>query len=67
MSSQMTYSSAAAIVSGVYLQRVLAPAENADIPVEGENPHAAAVIAQTGVHPCLGKDNIDLVLLRREE
>lgn len=37
-----------------------------NLPVECENPHAAAIVAQTCVHPGLRKDNIDLVLLRRE-
>lgn len=38
-------------------------------PVEGESRHpgAAAVVAQAGVHPGLGEDDIDLVLLGRGE
>lgn len=38
-----------------------------EIPVEGERRHAAAVVAQTGVHPGLGEDDVDLVLLRRRK
>lgn len=38
-------------------------------PVQGESRHpgAAAVVAQAGVHPGLGEDDIDLVLLGRGE
>lgn len=40
-----------------------------NIPVEGQSGHsgAAAVVAQTGVDPRLGEDDIDLVLLVREQ
>lgn len=39
------------------------------VPVEGQSGHAgaAAVVAQTGVDPRLGEDDIDLVLLVREK
>lgn len=37
------------------------------LPVEGKSRHpgAAAVVAQAGVHPGLGEDDIDLILLGR--
>lgn len=40
-----------------------------NVPVEGQRGHsgAAAVVAQTGVDPRLGEDDIDLVLLVREQ
>lgn len=40
-----------------------------DVPVERQRGHAgaAAVVAQTGVDPRLGEDDIDLVLLGREK
>lgn len=40
-----------------------------NVPVEGQSGHsgAAAVVAQTGVDPRLGEDDIDLVLLVREQ
>lgn len=40
-----------------------------NVPVECQSGHtgAAAVVAQTGVDPRLGEDDIDLVLLVREE
>lgn len=39
------------------------------VPVEGQSGHsgAAAVVAQPGVDPRLGEDDIDLVLLVREQ
>lgn len=38
-------------------------------PVQSESwhPGTAAVVAQAGIHPCLGKDDVDLVLLGRRE
>lgn len=40
-----------------------------NVPVEGQSGHsgAAAVVAQPGVDPRLGEDDIDLVLLVREQ
>lgn len=38
-------------------------------PVQSESwhPGTAAVVAQAGIHPCLGEDDVDLVLLGRRE
>lgn len=58
-----------AVACGALLFTAKHPRHPQTSPVESESwhPGAAAVVAQAGIHPGLGKDDIDLVLLGRGE
>lgn len=56
-------------VTGLVTLTAKNPQQPQALPVEGKSRHpgAAAVVAQAGVHPGLGEDDINLVLLGRVE